>query len=63
MNTPMRYLTPAEVSEITSIKRTTLASWRQKRKGPPYIMVEGTLPRYPKDQFEQWLTQHTVHSD
>lgn len=61
MNTPKRYLTVKEVSEITNIKVTTLSSWRNRGAGPPFIKVEGALVRYPVDQFEEWLKAHKLH--
>ncbi len=41
----------------------TLKRWRRKKKGPPYVRLDGTdqgRVRYPEDKLEQWLEERTV---
>jgi len=52
-------LSPGDVYDRTRIAKQTLANWRTKRTGPPYVKV-GRLVRYPEDTFNAWLEEHTT---
>jgi len=47
---------PEEVSRILSVSLGTLANWRAKRTGPPYINLNGGAGavRYCDDQLAKW---------
>jgi len=40
-----KLLTPEDVSELTGIPETTLAQWRYRKQGMPYLRI-GRLVRY-----------------
>jgi len=44
---PDRYLTEAEVSELTGLALQTLRNWRHLRRGPSYVRPGGRAIRYP----------------
>ena len=43
---PQRLLLPAEAASALRVKEQTLASWRCKAKGPPYIVLGDRSIRY-----------------
>lgn len=49
------YLRPKQAAQKYNIDDGTLANWRAKNIGPPYIK-HGGLILYPTDDFERWLT-------
>lgn len=58
---PMRnvpeLMTPAEVADVLRVAVNTLATWRFRGQGPPYIAVEGRV-RYPRSALCQYLEQN-----
>jgi len=52
-------LTENQTAERLNIKRATLTVWRCRKKGPPYIRIEGAI-RYPKDELEAWISSRRV---
>lgn len=50
-----KQLSEREIEEEYNINARTLQGWRTRKKGPPYRKVAGTLVRYDRAQFEQWL--------
>lgn len=48
------YATDIEVSVETGKSIRTLRDWRQKRTGPPFVIL-GNRPLYPRDGFRAWL--------
>jgi hypothetical protein len=48
------YLTEEELAARFGLKPNTLAIWRCRRRGPPYVKM-GRIALYPVDTFEKWL--------
>lgn len=51
--------TPAEIAEHLAISPETLRQWAHRRKGPPYVMVEGAR-RYDWADVKAWIEQRKV---
>lgn len=49
-----KLLTPEDVSELTSIPDTTLAQWRYRKTGIPYLRI-GRLVRYDLADVDAYL--------
>ena len=47
-------LTPAEAAEVLGVPPRTLADWRHRGTGPPWLRV-GRHARYPADDFDAWV--------
>ncbi|MTA11164.1 MAG: helix-turn-helix domain-containing protein [Actinobacteria bacterium] len=45
---------PAEVSTLIKIPVATLAQWRYRQIGPPYVRI-GRHVRYPASGLQAWL--------
>jgi predicted DNA-binding transcriptional regulator AlpA len=56
-----KLLTPAEVAEITGLSVETLAQWRSKRQGIPYIKISRNCVRYRQVDLDRWVGEHIVH--
>jgi predicted DNA-binding transcriptional regulator AlpA len=52
-------LTEPELAEILKRKRPTLANWRSKGIGPPYLRAGGRLVLYRRAEVEAWLAGRT----
>jgi len=57
------FLTEQELSDLTGHSPRTLANWRSKRIGPPFVRLPGKPPLYPRNQALNWLTRRTVHTE
>ncbi|WP_223357759.1 helix-turn-helix transcriptional regulator [Leifsonia sp. ZF2019] len=59
----------ATVTVLTAfldVSVATLARWRQKRMGPPWVRVGGSAVRYPREGIREWLAANehgTVQED
>lgn len=53
------YLTATQVAEVIHMCPRTLANWRYRRMGPPWIKVGGR-PLYEESALHSWLDAHTV---
>lgn len=51
--------TPAEVAEYLKVTPEALRQWAHRKKGPPYIKVEGAR-RYRWAEVEAYLEEKTV---
>ena len=51
-------LPPKKLAERIGKNVSTLAEWRAKGKGPPFIECEGRI-HYPESEIERWLKRHT----
>lgn len=51
------YLTPKEVSERFGLAVGTLANWRSRRVGPPFVKAGGSV-LYHVDELHGWLDRH-----
>ncbi|MFW0155993.1 helix-turn-helix domain-containing protein [Rothia sp. P6271] len=52
-----KLLTPAQVSELTGFKETTLANWRSQGKQLPYCKI-GHSVRYRASDVEEWIRKN-----
>lgn len=52
-------LPPSEVTARIGFAEQTLANWRSKRTGPPWVKV-GRLVRYPEDRLDAWIAENAV---
>lgn len=52
-----RLLRPAEVAEFLAVTDKSLAHWRSRNTGPPWIRV-GRQIRYPADGLHTWLAEN-----
>lgn len=51
---PAKLLTPAEVGEWLALAPQTLAHWRMRGQGPPFVKV-GRVVRYRAADVQAWL--------
>jgi hypothetical protein len=52
-------LTPEAAGQFIDRPTTTLANWRTKGEGPPYVRVGGMV-RYPYKWLRTWLIENSV---
>ena len=55
----MKLLTPPELADLLGIPEATLAQWRYRHVGPPYVKV-GRHIRYRVEDIEAWVEAQTV---
>lgn len=55
-----KYLTEAQVSEMTGLALSTLRNWRVLGKGPAYVKPGGTSVRYRKSDIEKFMEARRV---
>ena len=48
-----------QAAEFLRVSPKSLANWRTRREGPPYVLV-GRLPRYQPETLRKWLAAHAV---
>jgi hypothetical protein len=51
------YLRPAKVGEITGWSLNTLACYRSRGEGPPYVKVRNRV-LYPADELSRWISEN-----
>ena len=51
-------LYPRDVAQLLRVSDRTLSGWRQKKKGPKYIKLEGGPVRYLRSDVHEWLYNH-----
>lgn len=51
-----KLLTPPEVAEVLDVPERTLADWRHRGTGPPWLRV-GRHARYPEAGLAGWIEQ------
>lgn len=57
-----RMLRPSEVTErIPVIPEKTLANWRSRGEGPPYLKIGGRI-YYPESDLDEWLADRYVRT-
>ena len=54
-------MTPDQAAQRLAVSKRTLASWRETRSGPPYLLT-GRVVRYPIHMFEKWMSER-LHGD
>ena len=47
-------LTPTDVAELLGVTVQTLANWRVKKVGPPWIKLVGAV-RYDESDLRDWI--------
>lgn len=52
-------LTTTEVAERLGVTKQTLRNWREAGTSPPFILLSPKVLRYPADQLQVWLAEHT----
>jgi len=60
MAKPQPLLTPAELAEWLNKPAMTLALWRSRQIGPPYMKLENGSVRYDPAVVEDWLRKQSV---
>jgi excisionase family DNA binding protein len=60
---PDRLLTATEVAELTGLALDTLAQWRSKGHGIPYVKISRSCVRYRKSDFDNWIAGRIVRVD
>lgn len=53
-------LTPEQAAEMLSVKLGTLAAWRHRRVGPPFLQLAPRSPRYRRADVDAWLKSRKV---
>jgi predicted DNA-binding transcriptional regulator AlpA len=56
-----RPLTEGEAAELIGVKPQTMAVWRSKGTGPPYLKT-GRSIRYRPEDIKEYLQQHLVRT-
>lgn len=56
------YLKTNEVAKLLDIQPQTLAIWRLRKQGPPFVKL-GRSVRYPESALQQWLKSQTVATE
>ena len=54
-------LTEAEAAEYLGFSKQTLANWRHRRQGPPYVKVGGKAIRYLRADLDAFLDSWRVN--
>lgn len=54
-----KLLSEKEAAELLGLSPVTLQGWRAKRKGPPWVRIEGTI-RYKLEDLEEFLEKNRV---
>ena len=54
-------LSEAEAGSLCNISRRTLANWRLRGDGPPFVKA-GRAVRYRRRDLISWIESRTVHS-
>lgn len=53
-------MTQAEVAQLLGIRAQTLAVWRHRRVGPPFVQLSPRQPRYRRAAVIAWLASRDV---
>lgn len=62
MTSAIDYLRPAQVGEIMGWSLNTLANYRSRGEGPPYVKVRNRV-LYPADDLDRWIAEQAKKSD
>ena len=60
-NSPKTMFTPDELAKRLAVSKRTLATWRETRSGPPFLLT-GRVVRYPVKMVETWMRDN-MHGD
>lgn len=56
-----RLLTARDVAEWLATSPATLCRWRQAGKGPRWVALGDSSPRYRREDVEAWLEAQASH--
>jgi excisionase family DNA binding protein len=57
-----RLMTPSEVAEYLRISVKTLANWRSRNTGPPFLRIGGRV-RYRQHAMDEWIEPPSEQTD
>ncbi|MFC6715064.1 helix-turn-helix transcriptional regulator [Branchiibius cervicis] len=52
-------MTSAEVAELLAVSSATLCRWRQKGRGPRWVALTDSSPRYRRADVDAWVGNRT----
>ncbi len=55
-------MTDVQVAELTGLKIQTLANWRCRRVGPPFVRLGNRTVRYNREAILEWIEESTINS-
>lgn len=55
-------LTPAEAAELLGVRIRTLADWRRRGEGPPFVPISRNVVRYLLEDVLSWARALRVRS-
>jgi len=56
------YLTELQIADYLKISVHTIRSYRQRKKGPPYIKSDTGLIRYVKEDVDKYMVGYSVEN-
>lgn len=56
-NVEREFLTEREVATLLAVKPETLAVWRHRRVGPPFVRLGPRTPRYRRSEVLAWVDE------
>jgi len=59
---PRTFLNTEQAAAYLGLKPCTLADWRWRRQGPPWIKLSPGCVRYDLELLDQWLTARTIEA-
>lgn len=54
-----QFFTPDDVQKIFDIAKSTLANWRNKKTGPPYVKLRNRV-LYPAVELREWFESQRI---
>ena len=54
-----QFFTPDDVKKIYDIAKSTLANWRNKKTGPPYVKLRNRV-LYPAVELREWFESQRI---
>lgn len=60
--TAAELLTPEQAAEYLALSTSTLANWRWKTVGPPFVKIGKRAVRYDRSQLEAWAQSQKAES-
>ena len=60
---PDRLLTTREAAGMMGLDEGTLANWRHRKKGPPYVKKDERWVRYWESDIQAWAEKDKVYPE
>lgn len=60
-NNAMNLLCAKQAADLLGVSDATLAAWRSRRRGPPYVKV-GRSVRYELETLREWVQRQRVEA-